>query len=139
MSPADLQEAVYNRLVAYSDLTALLATWPSGTTPAIYDHVPQEAAHPYVAIGDDASAEFDTDTSTGADTTLTIHVWSRYRGRMETKEIQRELYNALHRHDLSVSGAHTVTCEWEYADSVVEEDGLTRHGVTRFRLLTEDL
>lgn len=136
MTPVELQTAIHSRLTGYAALTNLLATAPDGSA-AIYDHVPQETDFPYVSIGDTTSIEWDTDTSLGSEDTVTIHVWSRYRGRKETKEIQLELYNALHRHNLTISGATTVTCDWEFAESEVDTDGLTRHGITRFRLLIE--
>lgn len=134
-----LQKAVYERLSAYTGLTDLLAADPAfADTPAVYDHVPQEAAYPYVVIGDDYPLEWDTDTTTGTDTEMTIHVWSRFRGRKETKQIQDAIYAALHRHELVVDGAHTVSIEFEDARSFVEDDGLTRHGVISVRALLEN-
>lgn len=137
MTPVALQEAIYNRLANYSALTALLASDPRFAAPAIFDHVPQDAVFPYVVIGDTTAIEWDTDDTTGAEYTVTLHVWSEYRGRKEAKKIQAELYNALHRHELAISGATTVTCEWEYAETVLDTDGLTRQGITRFRVLAE--
>jgi len=139
VTPWALQQAIHSRFAGYADLTALLASDPRFSQPAIYDHVPQNAAFPYVVIGETTAAPFDTDTSTGGDYTATIHCWSQYRGRKEVKEIQAELYNALHRHDLVVSGNHTVTCEWEYAETVLDPDGLTRQGISRFRVVLEQI
>lgn len=135
----ELQQAILDRLEGFSALTALLASDPRASRPAIYDHVPQDAAFPYVVVGDTTALEWDTDTSTGHEHTVTLHAWSEYRGRKEVKQIQGELYNALHRHDLSITGEHTVTCEHEYAESLLDPDGITRHGVARFRVLTEAL
>lgn len=128
----ELQTALYNRLT--NELTV-----------PVYDAVPQavdagdNSAFPYVTIGEDSASEFDTDTSTGFDTDVTIHVWSRYRGRREVKQIQQAIYDALHLHDLSVSGYHTVMVLFESADSFMDADGITRHGVTIFRIVTEDV
>lgn len=141
MMPFELQKAVYERLKAFTALTDLLADDPrfSGSVPAVYDHVPQEAVFPYVVIGDDMSVDFDTDDTTGSDTEVTVHVWSQFRGRGEVKKIQREIHNALHRHDLSVDGSvTTVTAESEEARSLVDDDGLTRHGVQDFRVLLQE-
>lgn len=129
MTPWALQQAVYTRLTGYGDLTALI--------DAVYDHVPQNPTFPYVQIGDETAVPFDTHDSIGSEATITIHSWSRYRGKKETKQIQREIYNALHRHALSVSGVTTVDCQWEFADSFIDDDGLTRHGVQRFRVILD--
>ena len=44
---------------------------------------------PYVVIGDDTSAQWDTDDTVGSENTLTLHVWSRYYGRAEVKDIMQ--------------------------------------------------
>lgn len=139
MTPYELQTALYQRLTGFTALTDLLAGDPRfSATPAVYDHVPQDAEYPYIVIGEDFALDWDTDTTTGSDTEITIHTWSRFRGRGETKKIQRQIYNALHRHDLLVTGADTVTVEFEDSRTLLDEDGLTRHGATTFRVLLED-
>lgn len=126
MMELEIQKAVYARLISTYDLNV-----------PVYDHVPQDAAFPYIVIGDSTAIQWDTDDSLGTESTITIHVWSRFRGREEVKEIQGQIYDALHRHELDIDGCHTVTCEWEHADSFVDPDGITRHGVSRFRILAE--
>jgi hypothetical protein len=99
-----------------------------------YDHVPQESAFPYIVIGDDTSIPWDTDDSVGTEATCTIHIWSRYRGRQEVKQISGEIYESLHRAELAISGGSLVECQAEFEESFMDSDGLTRHGVIRFRL-----
>lgn len=130
MTPVALQQAIFDRLNAFAALTALI--------DAVRDHVPQDAVFPYVVIGEDTGIPLDTHSSSGSDTTATIHTWSRERGKKETKEIQRQIYLALHRFDLVVAGVDTVDCEWEFAESFIDEDGLTRHGVQRFRIMLDE-
>jgi hypothetical protein len=103
-----------------------------------YDHVPQGVDFPYVVVGDDTSTPWDTDTSIGSETTCTIHVWSRYRGRKECKEIMRTLYEALHRADFPIIGGALIECQAEFQESFLDPDGLTRHGVMRFRLTVDE-
>ena len=68
---------------------------------------------------------------------MTIHVWSRYRGKKEAKQIQGEIYDALTRQELTVEDHDLVTIEFEYSDVVLDPDGQTRHGVQRFRAVVE--
>lgn len=103
-----------------------------------YDHVPQESAFPYIVIGDDTSIPWDTDNSIGSETTCTIHVWSRHRGRKEVKEIFRTLYEALHRAEFPIIGGALIECQAEFEESFMDSDGLTRHGVIRFRLIVDE-
>ena len=71
-----LQQAVFARLGAFAALTALVGA-------RIYDHAPQDATFPYVVIGDDTTIPFDTHSTVGGEHTITVHTWSRYRGRSE--------------------------------------------------------
>ena len=102
-----------------------------------FDHVPQESTFPYIVIGDDTSVPWDTDNSLGTETTCTIHVWSRHRGRKEVKEIFRTLYEKLHRAEFPIIGGALVECQAEFEESFLDSDGLTRHGVIRFRLTVD--
>jgi len=102
-----------------------------------YDHVPQDSAFPYIVVGDDTSIPWDTDTSVGSETTCTIHVWSQQRGRKEVKDIFTALYNKLHRSNFPISGGLLIECQAEFAETFLDPDGLTRHGVMRFRLTVD--
>ena len=125
-----VQVAVYQDLIAYTPLM--------NRVTGVYDHVPQGTAYPYVVIGEDTAIEWDTDTSDGVESTLTIHVWSRLKGRRETKEIMELIYDALHRAELQIEGLHSVFCYWEFSETFLDPDGETRHGVTRFRIKAEE-
>src|SRR5690606_34355650 len=106
--------------------------------PDVYDDVPQSASSfPYVVIGEDTHIPWDTDDSVGSESTITLHVWSRYRGKKEAKDIQGLIYQALNRYELAVDGFHLVTLEFDYSDVLLDADGHTRHGVCRYRALVE--
>lgn len=136
-----IQQAVYDRLRTYAPLTAVLAPHADSNIggSAVYDDVPQSAEFPYVALGDDTLIEWDTDTELGAEATITLHTWSRERGRRETKLIQGLLYDALHRYELPIPGMHVIDCLWEMSESFLDPDGHTRHGVSRFRVIMQRL
>lgn len=140
----EIQKSVYLALRASTNLSALLAKDVNDKTKsAIYDNVPEavdsgsDSVFPYVTIGDDTALEWDTDTSVGKEATLTIHSWSRYRGRKEVKQIQGAIYDVLHLSNLIITGYYSVLMRSEYSETLVDPDGLTRHGVQRFRLIME--
>ena len=96
-------------------------------------------AFPYVVIGE----ETNTDDSSSKDIdfnefTLTIHTFSRNRGRKEAKQIMARIYTLLHKASLTVTGANHINTRFEYSDVVREQDGLTYHGVQRFRTILHD-
>lgn len=106
-------------------------------TGKVFDNVPQGTAYPYVTIGELLANEWDTVDDTGMDCNLTIHTWSRYRGRKQTFELQSAIYDALHRAALSTPGYTVVLCDFVSSQSFVDADGLTRHGVQEFRIVIE--
>ena len=124
----DLQQALYARIKS--------AMGPRSAT-GVYDHVPQDAQMPYVVVGDDIATPDDTDDSCDSQHGITIHTWSAHRGQRETKEIQQAIYAALHRESLLVGSAVVVDCHLESQETFLDEDGLTRHGVQRFRVLLD--
>lgn len=141
-----LQVSIHNRLSSFTALTDLLATFDTGSQviPAVYDQVPQvddpaaQVDFPYVVLQDWTSQANDTDTETGFDLTLTIHTWSRQSGFFECQRIMEQVYNALHRHDdLTVPDWGVSGMQQEFSDMMRDPDGLTRHGVQRFRIFIE--
>ena len=132
-----VQTAVYQRLTGYAPLMAVIQ--------GVYDNVPQPddsgsaADFPYVTIGDDSVVEWCDDTKSGADILVNIHTWSRARGRKETKIIQGHIFDALHRYALSVSGYHNVGIDFESDQSFMDVDGFTRHGVSVFRIIIDEV
>ena len=134
---SSVQAAVYTALTGDVSLMAAVE--------GVYDNVPQAidtgsaAAFPYVTIGEDSLAEWDTDDSLGAQGSITVHTWSRARGRKECKDIQGLVYNALTRAELVLSGYTLVTVEFEGEQSFLDPDGLTRHGVSTFRIILDEV
>ncbi|HSK40601.1 MAG TPA: DUF3168 domain-containing protein, partial [Arenibaculum sp.] len=84
-------------LAAWELQRAVLMALTSALAPVeVYDDVPEEAAHPYVSIGDMAVATTSDKAGDGERHTLTLHVWSRYPGRKEVKELLGGIKTALH-------------------------------------------
>ena len=128
----ELQKAVYTTLRADSALQAFI-----GNPARVYDHVPQDSLFPYVVIGEATGREFDGKSEDGMEQTLTLHSWSRDRGMQETKEIMAAVVDALDQVALTVTGHTLVLLRFEFSDTFLDPDGLTRHGVQRFRAVTQ--
>lgn len=118
--------------------TAVLTQLIAQLTCPIYDHVPEDTNFPYVTIGQDTQDDWSGEGFEGETHTLTIHIWSQYRGRKEAKDLMKEIKDALHEQSLTLTGHSLVLLRWEFADTVLEEDGRTYHGTQRFRALTQE-
>ena len=127
----DLQKAIYSTLNGS-------VTGMGGASVSVYDDIPENTSYPYVVIGEETTANNGSVTLDGVEHTLTIHAWSQYRGRREIKEIMESVYSLLHNGAISVSGASLVNIRQEFSTTLAENDGITRHGVMRFRAVVFD-
>jgi hypothetical protein len=111
-------------------LTAALAV-------PVYDSVPPGAGDKYVTMGNHTVADESAKDKDGQELTIEVHQWdSTHRGRMGVLELQGTIYSALHNAALTVDGAEVSYCWFEFSTSFLDEDGLTMHGVMRFRVRT---
>lgn len=117
---------------------AIYAAVSAAVSVPVYDDPPADAALPYLTIGDDTVVPSRTKTEDGHEITVTVHAWSLGRGRKGVKELLSEVYDVLNDKDLSVPGFSVVDVSFEYADSFRDADGLTWHGVARYRVITEE-
>ncbi|MFQ5954710.1 MAG: DUF3168 domain-containing protein [Kiloniellales bacterium] len=124
-----VQTAIYDRLTG--DATLM------GMVKAVHDQVPEDAKFPYVTIGDDTATDFDTKTETGQELTLTLHAWSRAHGRKEVKDILARIYALLHEQALTITGFTHVLARFEFTQTFRDPDGLTQHGVARYRVIVQ--
>jgi hypothetical protein len=108
----------------------------------VYDRAPQAAdsgaasAFPYVTIGNVILTELDTQTKNGWSALCRVHTYSRSGEHTETKGIQGQIYDALHRAPLTISGALNYSCKREDSDVLDDMDSKV-HGVCEYRALIE--
>ena len=107
----------------------------AGLDVPVYDSVPENAAYPYVVIGDDTLVDFSADGKTGFDATVTIHTWSSFDGMSQVKALMGYVYDLLNRQDYGINGFNLLGSDSEFEETFLEADGVVRHGVQRFRLI----
>ena len=123
-----LQSTIYSTLNNDNTLTSTLGA-------GVFDEVTEGTTYPFVAIGEDTVTDFGTKTEDGGQFTINIHVWSQYTGSKETKNIMDRIHDLLHDSNLSVTGFNLVNLRIEFSDILRDPDGITRHGVMRFRAI----
>jgi hypothetical protein len=122
-----LQQAIYSRL---SGDTALVTTLGA----SVYDDPPDSGAFPYVVIGDVTEAPRDTMGTTGRDATVTVHIWSQQESSKQVKLIQNRVDELLDRWAPTVASWTTHEMQQDFFESFRDPDGITRHGVSRYRV-----
>ena len=129
----DLQSAIFSLLSGDSTLDSLVGN------NKIFDTVaPQDTAYPYVLIGTEIATDIGTKTLDGKLYNVDIDVWSQYRGQKEIKEIMERVYNLTNNVTISVSDADSVMSYVNSATTLVEADGITRHGIINVNFTVYD-
>lgn len=123
-----LQSSIYSAL----NVAAITNTLACG----VYDEVIEGNSYPFITLGEETAIDYSTNNLVGAETTINIHIWSRYKGSKQTKEIMDKVHDLLHDVSLTVSGVNLINLRFEYSDIMRDPDGITRHGVMRFRAIT---
>ncbi len=126
----ELQKAVHASLVSDAALSALVGG-------RVFDRPPQDAAFPFVTLGD-ADVEPDRAGSDGAAVhRLALSVWSRAWGRRETKEIMSAIDQALQDASLTLTGHVLVNLQLERAGVSYAAEAEALRGRLVFRAYTE--
>jgi hypothetical protein len=125
-----LQKAIFAALIADAAVAALVGD-------RIYDAAPRDAAFPYLAFGPARLADWSTGSEAGSEHRFLVHAWSRKRGKRETFAIAEAVGAVLHDQSLELDGHALVNLRLETTDVIRDPDGITWHGVLRFRAVTE--
>ena len=133
-SPAlALQTGLRAALLADSSLVTALGG------EQVFDDVPREAQFPYITIGDIDTRDWSTQTSRGHEHTVTVHLWSRYRGRKQVQELIAEVDRILDGASPPLSGYRLVNLSTVFWTAQREPDGEVYRGTMRLRAVTEPL
>ena len=124
-----VQKSLHSRLTADATLMGLVE--------GVYDYVPQDAAYPYVTLGDAQVENQSTSTNALYRIRLQLHVYSRAKGRKEIHEIMHRVHALLHDATPSVSGHDVVDMKFQRSDVALLRDGDGYHGRMLFSVLVE--
>lgn len=122
-----VQKAVYDLLAASTAL------------PGVYDETPDNTTFPYITLGDFTEERFDTMGNYGSELTFNLHIWSQYRGYKEAYEYLAIVDAILDYAALSSSAFHCVYCRNEFVNALMDPDGITRHVVSRYRVVAQEV
>jgi len=119
---------------------AILARLKSRLSVEVYDHVDNEAPFPFVAIGEDTEVDWSAKSEPGEEVTHTIHIYSRWQGMKEAKDIKDQVVRALTEDwELDLGDEFRIVLHRLDSANSFREDEKTRHSVVRFRYLIEEL
>lgn len=126
-----LQQAFHQALVADAGLLALLGG------ARVYDDVPARGEFPYITFGQSVERDWAAGSEDEREHTITLHVWSRARGRKEAQAILSSARRVLHDAALVLDSHRLINLRHEFSEARRDTDGETFHGIARFRAVTE--
>lgn len=127
----ELQRAVFAALQGNAELGAAMGE------VRLYDQAPANAKFPYLTFGRTSVYDWSTDTESGAEHLVTLHVWSKARGKSECHALIESVRAALDDAALALDGHALIRLRMEYSEVRYEDDNDVHHGLIRFRALTE--
>ena len=129
-SAAELQKAIFAALGANAALTSVVGT-------RIFDHAPANAAFPYITFGRTSVYDWSTGTESGTEQLITLHAWSKSKGKKEVLEIMELARETLHDAALELEGHSLVNLRLEFSEARYDDRNEAHHGLLRFRAVTE--
>ena len=118
-------------------LVARLRAEVAEVSGRVYDRAPDNAAFPFVEIGDVVTTPLDAQAMRGGEALWQIDVWSRRGGRVEARRIMGAVYDALHWHALALEAGAAVLCRVSARRDMDDPDGVTAHGIVEVTILTD--
>lgn len=137
MTQVAITKAIIGELRANTTLTTMLVDYVGAD--GVFYHVPQNFdAYPYVVVHD---IDLDSDNSDGTlayDGVINIHTWSDKRDISVIGDIMKEVYNTLNRAEFLIDGYLLIDIMQQNEIVLRDPDGITLHGVQRFRIILQN-
>lgn len=121
-----VQVAVRAKLIADPQLMSVAS--------GVFDHVDGDATFPYLTVGEATEVPDDAHDHQGVAMTVTIHIWSKYKGFSEAATILGHVDRIIDRQPLAVDGFSDVSIAREFHQSLRDPDPQIRHIPVRFRI-----
>lgn len=125
-----IQTAIYSTLNGDAALM--------GKITGVHDlTAPDGTAFPYVTIGHATAIPQGAHDRFGSRTTVTLHIWSTHRGKMQVSSIADEVLRLLDHQSITVEGHHLVSLRLEQMVTASDPDPDVSHLAMRFSFETE--
>jgi len=112
----------------------------ANTAYTVYDENPEDAPFPYIVMGEIMARDWSDKSADGTEVYSTIHIWSQYHGRKEAGEMADALVYAFSLGPLNLSPNFRAALDrMDSYNLMVDIDGVTRHGILKFKYLIEEL
>lgn len=106
----------------------------------VYNHVPQEPKNlpqkPYIHFWVPTSTDWGPKNELGFEHEIQVDIWSDHRGDFQLFTIAQIVIELLHNQPFTSTNGQNILLQHSSTLTILENDGLTYHGIVRFRALT---
>ncbi len=130
-----VQKGVRAALVADTAITDIVSQ-------RVYDEPPQDVTFPYLRFGETQPSAFDTDTTEGAEVSISLEAHSRSAsGRVEAVQMVEAVKEAMHRKEASITvqGHNLVEMIFQTYSVTRDDDGRGYTAVIVLQAMLEEV
>lgn len=125
-----LQKALYEALVADSNLTALIGD-------RVYEGVTGDSQFPYIVLGESVEIDDSVQCQDASEIFVDIHVWTKETGYEQNKRISNLVRRIIHNQELTLDEERCVDIQHRITRTFPDEEIVVKHGIVTFRALCE--
>ena len=111
----------------------------TGLTGIISESLSNADQFPKIWLEDGGADDWSNKDDNGLEAFVNLHVGSQKEGTKEIRGLMDKCHSALHNVDLVLTNGQSVLCQFVRHDVVIDSDGITRHGIMRFKLLVSEV
>ncbi|EFC78982.1 DUF3168 domain-containing protein [Parafrankia sp. EUN1f] len=100
----------------------------------VFDHVPEDAARPYITLGPMIETPDNTHSGYGRQAVLDVHIWTEARGYLTGNQIADRVVALLDHQRLTMPGRKWISTRYEFGQALPDPDPRIRHHLLRFRI-----
>jgi len=131
----ELFAAIYAALNGDAALTTLLGG------SYVFNGVPDGTRAPYIDIGDDTATDYSGTVIDAQEHTITLHTWTEQpvagqSAKAVLMAVMARVRAVLHEASLPMSAGALCNLRQEFRQTMRDPDGISWHGVQRFRAVT---
>lgn len=128
-----LVEAVFGHLQVDAEMVNQL-----GSPLRLYDELPDPVQYPFISFGRHVSRPLDGEAAELLEHDLSLHVWSRFRGRAQAREVLNAVRHSLTSIQPEATDVQLVSLRVVFADYLRAANGRTVQAVLRLRAVTQN-
>lgn len=106
----------------------------------VYDYIDENSKFPIVTIGECYANDYSTDSFNGEDISQEIHIWSKYKGKKECKELASLVLEVIFRDLRELEDDFEIDIMRRESLEIFDDPDVDiKHGVIKLQFVVRDI